>query len=152
MRHIAYENYILYEVAPLMKQLGNHQQIYTTGCGFGAYHALNFALKHPDLTSGCICMSGEFDLRQFMDGYRDSDFYLNNPADYLPNLSDRWFLDRYQKMRIILAARGPRYLSGRKFHMAEVLGQKGIPHLLDVWTAGERDDWPLWQRMALKFF
>jgi esterase/lipase superfamily enzyme len=152
MRHIAYENYILYEVAPLMKQLSNQQQLYTTGCGFGGYHALNFALKHPDLTSGCICMSGAFDLRPFMDGYHDSDFYLNNPVDYLPNLNDRWFLDRYQKMRIILAAGDHDICLEENFHMAEVLGKKGIPHLLDVWAGGEANDWPLWQRMARKFF
>jgi esterase/lipase superfamily enzyme len=152
MRHIAYENYILYEVAPLMKQLSNQQQICTTGCRLGAYHALNFALKHPDLTSGCISMSGTFDLRQFMDGFHDSDFYLNNPVDYLPNLSDPWFLDRYHKMRIILAAGDHDICLEENFRMAEVLGKTGIPHLLDVWTGGAQDDWPLWQRIALKFF
>ncbi|HMF78609.1 MAG TPA: alpha/beta hydrolase-fold protein [Bryobacteraceae bacterium] len=152
MRHLAYESYILHEVAPLMQQLSDRQQICTTGCGFGGYHALNFALKHPDLTAACITMSGTFDLRPFMNGYYDNDFYLNNPVDYVPNLADSWFLDRYQQMRIVLAAGDHDIGLGENFRMAEILGRKGIPHWLDVWTGAEPDDWPLWQRMALKFF
>jgi esterase/lipase superfamily enzyme len=152
MRHIAYESYILYEVVPLIKGVNGAQQICTTGCSLGAYHALNFALKHPDVTSGCIAMSGSFDLKPFMDGYSDNDFYFNSPLDYLPNMNDPWFLERYQKMRLVLAAGDHDICLGENFRMADVLGKKGIPHLLDVWTGGERHDWPLWQRMAVKFF
>ena len=36
--------------------------------------------------------------------------------------------------------------------MAQILGTKGIPHCLDVWTGGLKHDWPLWQGMAAKFF
>jgi esterase/lipase superfamily enzyme len=151
-RHLAYEAYILYEVAPLMQKLGGAAQISTTGCSLGAYHAFNFAMKHPDLTSTCVAMSGCFEMRSFMDGYYDNEFYFNNPADYLPNMSDSWFLERYRKMRIILAAGDHDICLGENFRIAEILGKRGIPHWLDVWTGGERHDWPLWQRMAVKFF
>jgi esterase/lipase superfamily enzyme len=151
-RHLAYETYILFEVAPLMKKLSSAAQICTTGCSLGGYHAFNFAMKHPDLASTCIAMSGCFEMRGFMDGYYDNDFYLNNPADYLPNMSDFWFLERYQKMRIVLAAGDHDICLGENFRIAEILGNRGIPHWLDVWTGGERHDWPLWQRMAVKFF
>ncbi len=30
------------------------QQIGVTGCSFGGYHAVNFALKHPDMVSHCV--------------------------------------------------------------------------------------------------
>ena len=151
-RHLAYEAYILYEVAPLMKNLAGAPQICTTGCSLGAYHAFNFAMKHPDLASTCVAMSGCFEMRSFMDGYYDNEFYFNNPADYLPNMNDPWFLERYQKMRIILAAGDHDICLGENFRIAEILGKRGIPHWLDVWTGGERHDWPLWQRMAVKFF
>jgi esterase/lipase superfamily enzyme len=151
-RHNAYESYIIFEVAPLMKNLSGTQQIATTGCSFGAYHAFNFAMKHPDLTNMCVAMSGAFDMRQFMDGYYDNDFYFNNPVDYLPNTSDPWFLDHYRQMKIVLAAGDHDICLGENFRMAEILGKKGIPHWLDVWTGGEKHDWPLWQRMAVKFF
>ncbi len=152
MRHNAYESYIVYEVLPLIRNLNGGQQICTTGCSFGAYHALNFAMKHPDLASSCVSMSGSFDVRSFMDGYYDSDFYFNNPVDYLSNMHDRWFLEQYQKMKIVLAAGDYDICLGANFRMAHIMGTKGIPHWLDVWTGGERHDWPLWERMAAKFF
>jgi len=151
-RQMAYENYLLYEVVPLMKGSNAGQQIGTTGCSLGAYHALNFAMRHPDLTAKCVAMSGSFDMRRFMDGYYDQDFYFNNPVDYVPNTNDPWFLERYARMELILAAGDWDICLGDNFRMAEILGRKGIPHYLDVWTGGERHDWPLWQRMAVKFF
>ena len=151
-RHITYEDYVLYEVVPLMKSSNGASQISTTGCSFGAYHALNFALRHPDLTSTCIAMSGAYDMRRFMDGYYDQDFYFNNPVDYIANMSDPWFLDRYNHMRLVLAAGDWDICLGDSFKMAEILGRRGIPHLLDVWGGNEKHDWPLWQRMAVKFF
>ncbi len=152
MRYIAFEGYLLEEVVPLIRNLNWAHQICTTGCSLGGYHALNFALKHPDLTSACISMSGAFDMSSFMGGYYDNEFYFNNPVDYVPNQNDPWFLDRYRGMRLVLAAGDHDICLGENFRMANILGAKGIPHFLDVWTGGERHDWPLWHRMALKFF
>jgi esterase/lipase superfamily enzyme len=151
-RHIAYENYILYEVLPLIRGLNGNAQICVSGCSFGGYHALNFALRHPDVSSACISMSGAFDLKPFMDGFYNQDFYFNNPVDYIPNVSDAWFLERYRHMHTILAAGDHDICLGENFRMAGILGSKHIPHWLDVWTGGLRHDWPLWQRMAQKFF
>ncbi len=58
-----------------------------TGCSFGAYHAMNLALKHPDLITDCVCMGGAYDIRQFLHGYYDDNCYFNNPPDYLPGLT-----------------------------------------------------------------
>ena len=151
-RQIAYEDYILYEVVPLMKRMSGAGQITTTGCSLGAYHAFNFAMRHPDVVNATICMSGSFDMKSFMDGYYDNDFYFNNPVDYLPNMNDSWFLERYRQMRIVLGVGDWDICLGENFRIADILGRKGIPHWLDVWTGGERHDWPLWQRMAVKFF
>jgi esterase/lipase superfamily enzyme len=151
-RHNAYESYVLFEVIPLIKGVNGSQQVCTTGCSLGGYHAFNFAMRHPDIASACIAMSGSFDMKSFMDGYFDNDFYFNDPVDYLPNMSDPWFLDRYRKMRIVLGVGDHDICLAENFKVAEILGQKGIPHWLDVWTGGEIHDWPLWQRMAVKFF
>ena len=151
-RHNAYESYLIFEVLPLIRGVNGGGQVCTTGCSFGAYHAFNFAMKHPDVASAVVAMSGSYDMRSFMDGYYDNDFYFNNPVDYIPNMNDPWFLDRYRKMRLVLAVGDHDICLGENFRMAEILGKKGIPHWLDVWTGGERHDWPLWQRMAQKFF
>ena len=44
-------------------------------------------------------MSGAFDIHQFLDGYYDDDCYFNNPPDFIPNLTDDWFLSRYRHKR-----------------------------------------------------
>ncbi|MBV9181059.1 MAG: esterase family protein [Acidobacteria bacterium] len=152
MRHNTYESYIIHEVIALIKKVNGGQEICTTGCSLGAYHAFNFAMKHPDAASRCVAMSGSFDMSSFMDGYYDTDFYFNNPVDYLPNMNDPWFLERYQRMKLVLAVGDHDICLGRKFRMAHILGMKGIPHWLDVWTGGQEHDWPLWRGMAVKFF
>ena len=39
-------------------------------------------MRHPDVGLPCITMSGAFEMKSFMDGYYDNDFYFNNPVDY----------------------------------------------------------------------
>ena len=73
-----------------------------TGCSFGGYHALNFALQHPDLVSTCVSMSGAFRYLPFLDGYYDDDCYFNYPSGLPQNMSDDWFLTRYRHMNIVL--------------------------------------------------
>ena len=86
-----YDAYVAYEVAPFVH---THCQspgiaITTTGASFGAYHAVNSLLKHPDLFRRCLALSGVYDLRRFMDGDYDDNFYYNNPVDYVAGLSRR---------------------------------------------------------------
>ena len=88
-RHVQYERYLLNEFLPFLKWKNWASQIAVTGCSFGGYHALNFALRHPDLVSSCVSMSGSFDIRSFLDGYYDDNVYFNNPVDYLANMSGR---------------------------------------------------------------
>ena len=152
LRHLAYEGYVLYEVLPLIHGLATSGQLRATGCGFGGYHALNFALKHPDVATDCVAMSGCYDLKRYMNGHYDDNVYFNCPVDYVPNLNDPWFLDRYRTMRIVLAAGDQDRCRDDTSRMAGIFYEKGISHMLDIWTGGERDDWPLWQRMAVKFF
>lgn len=150
-RYIAYENYVLFEVVPLMMKLSGAGRISTTGCSLGGYYCTNFTLRHPDVVSYCVSMSGAFEMKSFMDGYYDNDFYFNNPVDYLPNMNDPWFLDQYKKLKLVLAVGDHDICLGENFRMAEILGRKNIPHSLDIWTGGLRHDWPLWQQMANKF-
>ena len=50
-----------------------------TGCSFGAYHAVNFAFRHPDQVTGCVTMGGSFDIKGFLGGWYSEDVYFNNP-------------------------------------------------------------------------
>lgn len=152
-RQVQYENYILHEVLPMIWSRSQGSVI-VTGCSFGGYHCVNFALKHPDVVGDCVSMSGAYDLSSFVPGYTDSNFYLNQPLQYMPNLNDAWFWERYQRMGLVLALSSndlPICLRNN-YQLAHILREKSIPHYLDIWGNGLKHDWPLWHQMAYKFF
>lgn len=142
-----YDGYVAFEVAPFVH---DHCRtpgigITTTGASFGAYHAANTLLKHPDLFRRCLALSGVYDIRRFMDGDYDDNFYFNNPVDYLPNLSDPWAFSNLATCDIrIVTGHGPFEDSGPSYHFASLLRSKGIPHSLDDWGDKGGHDWPYW--------
>ncbi len=152
-RHMQYEAYVVNEVVPLIRGKNQDARLGLTGCSFGGYFALNFALKYPWMFSDCVSMSGAFDMRQFLDGYYDEDCYFNNPPDYLPNLNDHNILERFrQNSRLVLATSEWDPCLDENWRMARIMGTKNIPHWLDVWGPGVKHDWPYWREMAKKYF
>ncbi len=151
-RHVQYDSYLVQEVIPLIRARNTSQQVAVTGCSFGGYHSVNFALRHPDLVNYCVSMGGAFDIHQFLNGYYDDNCYYNCPPDFLPNLNDPWYLDRYRQMRIVLATGETDICLEENRRLSGIMDAKGIPHWLDVWGDGTGHDWPWWQRMTAKFF
>jgi esterase/lipase superfamily enzyme len=151
-RHIQYEEYLLHEVIPLIRSRNGSSRLATTGCSFGGYHCTNFALRHPDIVTDCISMSGAYDIHQFLDEYYDQNCYFNCPVDFLRGMTDSWYLDRYRQMRIVLGAGDWDICLGENQRLSKILNDKSVPHWLDVWGEHIKHDWPLWQRMAVKFF
>ena len=86
--HTRYDKLVADEIVRQAQRETGYAKIATAGCSFGGYHAVNFAFRHPDLTSYCFPMSGAFDIRQFMDGYYDDNVFYNNPADFIPGDND----------------------------------------------------------------
>jgi esterase/lipase superfamily enzyme len=150
-RHVQYERYILDEVIPMMRDR-NANPIGATGCSFGAYHAANLAFRHPDLIEHLVSMGGAFDIKQFLDGYYDDNCYFHCPPDYLPNLTDPWYLERFARMRIVLAAGETDICRDENQRLSSILAAKGIPHWLDIWGDNAGHDWQWWRDMARKFF
>src|SRR5678810_1198268 len=86
------------EVIPFIKKdTSGNNPIYSCGASFGALHSANLFFKRPDLLSGCIAMSGVYDLTEYTKGYFDMDVYFNSPVHYLPNLSDHNILEQIRK-------------------------------------------------------
>jgi len=151
-RQNAFDAYLALEVAPFVRDWTTWGQMGTTGCSFGGYHAINFALRHPDLVTYAVSMSGAFDVpRRFLDGYYNNDAYLHSPLDYLPGLDDPWFLSRLRHSYYVLVVGNGDSLFDQNVKLAHVLGVKDIPHVLDVWD-GFGHDWPWWHNMAQKYF
>ncbi|MGH7524987.1 MAG: alpha/beta hydrolase-fold protein [Gemmatimonadales bacterium] len=49
-----YDSYLKDEVLPFMAGRNASPFLITTGASFGGYHALNFALRHPDLVQRAL--------------------------------------------------------------------------------------------------
>jgi esterase/lipase superfamily enzyme len=145
-RSLQYESYLLEEVVPLVRSR-NEQPIGTTGCSFGAYHALLMALRRPDIFTRCVTMGGAYDIKRFLHGYYDDDCYFLNPVDFLPNLSDTWLRDVYRRNKWVLATGDRDICLEDNRHMAALLSSKGVPVSLHVWNDSEHD-WPAWRGMA----
>ena len=151
-RQNAFDAYLALEVAPFVRNRTSWGQMGTTGCSFGGYHAINFALRHPDIVTYAVSMSGAFDIpKRFLNGFYNFDAYLHSPLDYLPALEDPWFLERIRRNYYVLVCGNGDPLFDQNVKMAHALGAKGVPHMLDVWE-GFGHDWPWWHRMADKFF
>ncbi len=69
-RHVEYDRYILNEVLPFTRQFNSNPFLITTGTSFGAYHAVNFAFRYPQLVDRVIGLSGLYDMKRFTGGLR----------------------------------------------------------------------------------
>jgi len=102
LRQKRYEEYILQEVLPFVRDRTGHDFIIATGASFGAYHATNLVCKRPWDFGKLIALSGVFDIGSFLDGYYDDEVYFSNPVDYLPGLDDEDTLQALRDTHVIL--------------------------------------------------
>lgn len=150
-RQNAYDAYLAYEVYPYARNLAGWGQLGATGCSFGGYHAVNFGLRHPDLVTYVVSMSGAFSIpHRFLDGFYNNDAYFHCPPDYLQGLDDNSYLQECRNNYYVLACGQDDPQKDDNFQLAHIMGVKHIPHVLDVW-GGFGHDWPWWYRMAQKF-
>ena len=143
-----YDRYMLHEVVPLIRAK-NSSPITLAGASFGGYHVIDKGLRHPDVYAKLLSLSGAFDLGWFLRGYHSEASHFRLPLSYLPHLSDSWFLDRMRQQRILLSVGERDFLLGHNQRLSRALGEKAIPHHLDVW-GGYDHDWPAWRGMLRK--
>jgi esterase/lipase superfamily enzyme len=145
-RHIQYDNYLVQEVIPFIANINSTPFLITTGASFGAYHAMNFALRHPDITNRVISMSGMFNIERWLGDYRDEPVYQCCPCLYMPNENEEGRLNLLRRLEIIIAVGqdDPNIANNRWF--TDVLSSKGLQPALRVWD-GWSHDWPFWQQM-----
>lgn len=150
-RHGAYEDWILGQVVPFIADdCGGPQQIITTGSSFGAFHAVNFALRRADLFPMAIGLSGVYDVGHLGWGERGDTTYFNNPMDYMQHMGGD-HLDWLRSAVSILLVCGQGMWedttgaleSTKRF--ASILASKGIKHEMDLWGHDVPHDWPSWR-------
>ena len=145
-RHTQYDQYLATEAVAFSLSRNPNPFLITTGASFGAYHALSFALRHPEAVGRVLGMHGLYDVRSFTDGYSDEDVYYANPFEFIVHEGDPGRLDAVRRMDIILVTGREDVSYENNEELSRRLWRKGIWHALRVWN-GWYHDWPHWHQM-----
>ena len=143
-RHDQYDRYIAQEVVPFARSRARtSNRVATLGASFGAYHAVNFGFRHPDLCDKVVGFSGKYDIHSFLDGYWDELCYFHCPTAYVPNM-DGALVGMLNFMDIcIVTGETDNILDGSR-EMIRILDAKGVRHRSGIWPAPYGHDWPWW--------
>ncbi len=149
-----FDEYIREEVVPFIYgECQTHDiPIATVGASLGAYHAANTLFRYPHRVKRCYGLSGVYDLKRFMDGLYDDNFYFHNPVDYVANLHDGWALEQLASCEIrLVTGSGPWEESRFTYAFSDVLHRRGIRHHVDDWGPRGGHDWPYWKAQLREY-
>jgi esterase/lipase superfamily enzyme len=141
-----YDTFLTDEVLPRTRAVNGSSRLITVGASFGGYHALCFALRHPELVTRALSMSGLPDIRRLTNGWSDGEVYFQNPAEFMRNEHDAERLAAFRRMDIILAIGHDDPLAQSNIDFSGMLWERGIGNALRIWD-GWSHDWPYWQQM-----
>ena len=131
-----YESWVIDQVVPFIHgDLGGTQDIITTGCSMGAFHAANFVLRRADLFTLAICLSGnyEFGVTGEVGGFHGDHLeWIRSRASFLLVCGQGMWEDTTGSLE-----------STKR--LASLLAEKGIRHELDLWGHDVPHDWPSWR-------
>jgi esterase/lipase superfamily enzyme len=145
-RQSAYDRYLFEEVLPFSRTQNAEPFLIVVGASFGAYHAANFAFRHPEAVGRLIALSGLFDITRFADGHYDDEVYYNNPCAFLAGERGGPRLEALRRMDIILAVGRDDPLLSCNQRLSGILWGRGVWHALRIWD-GFAHDWPAWHHM-----
>jgi esterase/lipase superfamily enzyme len=146
-RQTQYDNYLRYEVVPFSQSINANPFFITVGASFGAYHAMNFGLRHPGLTGRILGLSGIYSIDIWTDGHIDDNVHKNNPLAFISTEHDHHRLEAMRQTDIIIATGQADPLHYSSQDMSRVLWEKGIGNALRGWD-GWAHDWPYWEQMV----
>ncbi len=127
-------------------------EIIAAGASIGAFNALAFLCRHPDVFSHAICLSGTYDVMKFLKGEMTSELWQSSPLHFLPGLADGAHLDALRTRFVLLAHGEGRWEDpAQSWRVADLLGSKGIPNRVDAWGKDWDHDWPTWRKMLPQY-
>jgi esterase/lipase superfamily enzyme len=148
-----FHGYIRDEVIPAIRAdvADDAAQVITAGASIGAFNAVALLCRYPDAFSTAIGMSGTYRIERFYDPPWTQDSYFASPVEFLPNLEGAQ-LDLLRHRFVVLASgEGAWEDIGESWHMAGVLGAKGIPNRVDNWGSQYEHDWSTWHAMLPQY-
>lgn len=152
-RHEQYEHFVLNELVPFIREdtRSPRERVLATGCSMGALLSSLFALKHPEVFRGALCLSGRYRGDGFVRGGAAEASYFNDPLAFVPNL-DGLALERVRRQThlTLVVGRGPfeNRCIPETLELGGWLRRKGIPHHLGVWGEDSRHDYTWWRRQV----
>lgn len=150
-RHDQYDRYLAGEVVPFIRNRSKAGgRVGTLGASFGAYHAVNFGFRHPDLCDKVVGFSGKYDIHNFLDGYWDELCYFHCPTAYVPNMDGEW-VGKLSTMDICVVTGATDNILSGTTDMLRILGEKRIPNRGSVWDAPYGHDWPWWKAQIRQY-
>jgi len=145
-RNAQYDHYLERELLPFTASRNPNPFLITTGASLGAYHAVNFAFRHPQLVNRVIGMSGLYDISRFADGHSEGEIYYHNPVAYIANEHDPERLAALRRQDIILAIGRTDQFCANNEYLSGILWSKDIWHALRIWDDWAHD-WQYWHQM-----
>jgi len=145
----AFSDVIREEIVPAIRLDCSSEdiEIITAGASIGAFNALSALCRHPDAFRAAVALSGTYDLAPQFGGEFTDDFYFSSPLHFLRGL-DGAHLSRIKQRFVVLASGAGAWEDpGQTWAMAAVLGEKGIPNRVDIWSDDHRHDWAPWREM-----
>ncbi|MBC8043835.1 MAG: esterase family protein [Rhizobacter sp.] len=148
VRHNQWEYYLMHELYPFIRyRNGNHFTV-VAGASFGAYLAMNFALKHPHYVNKVIALSGGYGMVGNTNG-GGMEVYFNAPLAYVPNLHNHDDLERIRQIdfKLVTSDWDIDVCRRTTLELSQKLWDKNIWHQCDVWGNHTGHDWPFWREM-----
>lgn len=153
----AYYNYIANELIPRISKINKeiYNGVLAYGVSMGAYHALNFFVRRPDIFNSVLSLSGIYKTSYFLGDYHDDLTYLNSPIDSIRGLGNNtYYLDLYRKASICICVGQGAYEDECIRDTREIDGlfrEKGIPAWVDYWGYDIIHDWCSWIKQTPYF-
>lgn len=152
---LQYDAAVLHEVLPAIRRdcQDDAIEILAAGASIGAYNALAFLCRHPEVCRGAICMSGTYGLEKFLQGPVNKDYYEISPLHFVPDLGEGDPRLQRLRQRFVLLAHGQGRAESPEedWRVATVLGRQRIPNRVDPWGETYPHDWETWREMLPKY-
>jgi esterase/lipase superfamily enzyme len=143
---------IVNEVVPaIYADLGAELPILSAGASIGAFNALAVLCRYPTVFGAAIGMSGTYRIERFFDGQVNEDLYFSSPVHFMPGFEGPQLERLQRRFAIIASGQGAWEDIGESWHVADILGRKGVPNRVDAWGNEWDHEWPTWCRMLPQY-
>ena len=144
----SYYNYFIKELYVALKHKLQFKELPVLfGMSFGAYQAMNFFLRRPDLFSGVFAMSGIYRISYFIKDYYNKLAFYNSPIDSVIMLNNLDYLKLYNQKKILMVVSNGAYENEayqNTIDLERELKSKGIKNETYYWSNNYPHDFNSW--------